>query len=101
MSSSTLVQKEVRYRCQYKENRDDDRRVEKEFLSASALIERRREVVAAEGSAQGGAALLEHDAYDEERSEDDFRVRQCRYECLHLYPREYHGAGNRRKVRGG
>ena len=75
---------EVQHREEHEEHGDADGRIEKEFLSAAALIEGRREIIAPEGSAEGGAALLEHDPYDEEEGEDDFRVREKRYERRHL-----------------
>lgn len=58
------------------EDGNDYRRLEKEFLRASALIERRREIVASKGSSEAGSTILEHDAYDQEKGEDRFCVRQ-------------------------
>src|SRR3989344_4809638 len=66
------------------QKRDHDGRIEKEFLRAAALVERRCEIVASECSTESCAAPLKHDADHEEKGEDDFRIRQYRRKCLHL-----------------
>ncbi len=77
-------------RGKYKESSYDDSSVEKELLGASALVEGGREIVAAEGSSEGRAAVLQHDPDDEEGGEDYLYIGQCRNEGLHLCPEGYH-----------
>ena len=49
---------------EHEEYGNDNRRLEKEFFRASALIERRREIITSKGSSKAGSPILEHDSYD-------------------------------------
>ena len=66
------------------QDRNHDGRVEKEFLRATAFVERRCEIVPSECSSESGAALLKHDADNEEKGEGYLDIGQYRLECLHL-----------------
>ncbi len=53
---------------------EDDSRVEENAFSATACVERRREVIASKGTAHRCAALLKQDGRDDEDGEPYFDI---------------------------